>query len=95
MLKKTITAREANQRFSKVLREVQDGYEFLVTRKGRPVARISAVAADGTRVLTPEQERAAKRLIKGLRRGWPLGIGRFSRDEIYDERIARMKMFRK
>jgi prevent-host-death family protein len=95
MLKKTITAREANQRFSKVLREVQDGYEFLVTKKGRPVARISAIAVDGVRELTPEQERAAKRMIAGMRRGWKLGIGKFSRDEIYDERISRMKMFRK
>ena len=37
----TITAREANQQFAKVLREVAQGKEFVVTMRGRPVARIT------------------------------------------------------
>lgn len=95
MRRKTITAREANQRFSKVMREVQEGYEFVVTKRGRAVMRLSPVAKAGERVLTPEQERAALRMLKRMRRGWKLGIGKFDRDEIYNERIDRMKMFRK
>jgi prevent-host-death family protein len=95
MRRKTITAREANQRFSKVLREVQEGYEFLVTKRGRAVMRLVPVARDGERVLTPEQEKAHARVMAFLRRGRKLGIGKFDRDEIYNERIDNMKMFRK
>lgn len=95
MLKKTITAREANQRFSKVLREVQRGHEFVVTKNGEKVMRMVPIGTGGERRLAPQQEKAHARTMARLRRGWKLGIGKFSRDEIYEERINRMKMFRK
>jgi prevent-host-death family protein len=41
---KTINAREANQRFSELLSRVEkDGCGFLVTKRGRPVARLLPV----------------------------------------------------
>lgn len=83
-MQKTISAREANHNFARILREVESGSEFLVTRKGRPVARIVA-APRGERTLTPEQEAAHARTMARLRKGWNLGGGKFDRDSLYDE----------
>lgn len=87
----TITAREANQQFAKVLREVAQGKEFVVTMRGRPVARITPAAEDGTRVPTPEQEAAwqpgslaAWQRIRAFAR--PLGIEKVDREELHKRR---------
>ena len=77
----TITARDANQRFSELLSKVEtEGQGFVVTKHGRPVARIVPIET-ARKKLTPEQEAALERLMTT---GWPLGIGTFSRDELYD-----------
>lgn len=44
-----ISASEANQRFSEMLREVAAGESFTVTSRGRPVARVSPVGRKGGR----------------------------------------------
>jgi prevent-host-death family protein len=38
-----VTATEANQRFSEMLREVGQGESFIVTSRGKPLARMSPV----------------------------------------------------
>jgi prevent-host-death family protein len=88
-MSKTITLRDANQGFSRYIREVEAGEEFVITRNGKPVARLSPVG--GKRVLTPEQEAARARMIARMEKGWPLNIGKFDRDEIYEERIDRRR----
>ena len=81
----TITAREANHHFARVLRDVEAGKEFVVTRNGVPVARIMPEkTADGRRRLTAEQQQALADSLGALRRGWPLGIDRIDREELYD-----------
>jgi prevent-host-death family protein len=82
----TISARDANHRFAQVLAEVEAGKEFIVTRRGIPVARIVPERLpDGRRRLTPEQKQALADSIARLRQGWPLDIKRFDRNELYDE----------
>ena len=39
-MSKTLTLREANQTFSRCVREVEAGEEITITRHGRPVARL-------------------------------------------------------
>jgi prevent-host-death family protein len=80
---KTITLREADRDFSRLIREVEAGEEFTITRDGEPVARL--VSARRERTLTPEQEAALARLKETMTKGWPLNAGRFNRDELYDE----------
>jgi prevent-host-death family protein len=41
----TITARDANHHFARLLRDVEAGKEFIVTRNGVPVARILPAGA--------------------------------------------------
>lgn len=78
---KTVTAREANQRFAKLLSEVEAGGPgYVVTKRGKPVARIVPVETKPRR-LTPEQEAALARILST---GWNLGIEKFDRDELYD-----------
>lgn len=76
---KTVTAAEANQQFSRVLREASQGETFTITSRGRPVAVIgpAGVATDLRRVA-----RAA--LIDRLRRQAPIGSRNWTRDELYD-----------
>jgi prevent-host-death family protein len=79
----SITAREANQRFSEVLARVQsEGKGFVVTKRGRPVARLLPIEAACSE-LSPEKEAALRRLFASAK---PLGVGRLSRDELHERR---------
>jgi prevent-host-death family protein len=88
-MQRFVSAREANQQFSRILRDVEAGAEIVVTRRGQPVARIVPTQPSGERQLTPEQEAAHARSMARLRKGWDLGGGKFNRDELYDEILAR------
>lgn len=85
-MSKVITLRDANQSLSRCIREVEAGEEFVITRKGKPVARLIPTA--GKRMLTPEQEAAIERLAST---NWPLGTERFSREEVYQEKVDRYR----
>ncbi len=91
-----ITAREANQNFSRILAEVAAGKSFVITRHGVPVARLAPEpTADGKRRLTPAQEKAWEETLALIARlkpeplpddlppGWPR-----SRDDLYAERLG-------
>ena len=69
---KTLTLREANQAFSRCVREVEAGEEITITRRGQPVARIVPVRRK--RILTREQEKALDQALKIMEEGWDLGI---------------------
>jgi prevent-host-death family protein len=60
----TMSLREAHQRFAEVMRAVENGAEFVITRRGRPVARI-VPAGSRARPLSPEQRAALARLMAG------------------------------
>ena len=81
-----ITSRDANHQFSHLLRQVEAGREFVVTRNGIPVARIGPIQPqDGSRRLSAEQERALADSLARLRKGWTLGIERLDRNALYDD----------
>jgi prevent-host-death family protein len=90
MVQRSVSAREANQQFSRILRDVEAGAEILVTRRGQPVARIvPAAPPPRERQLTPAQEAALERTRRRLEKGWDLGVGKLDREELYDEILAR------
>jgi prevent-host-death family protein len=86
-MSKVITLRDANQQLSRCIREVEAGEEFVITRKGKPVARL--IPTDGKRALTPEQEAARARALAVMTKGWPISAGPLNRDELYDDIIDR------
>ena len=81
---KTLTLREANQTFARCIRAVEAGEEFVITRNGVPVARLSPV--NGRKVLTPEQQAAYERMLKRMAEGWDIGAGPLDRDALYERR---------
>ena len=78
---KTVSAREANQSFSKLLGEAARGEEVIITKRGKPVAKLVSVTGSDKGA---EWEEARDRLMKRLRRGVDLGGIMVSREEIYD-----------
>jgi prevent-host-death family protein len=79
---KQISLRDANQGFARCIREVEGGEEFVITRNGRPVARIVPIA--GKRVLSAHQQAARERMRRRMKKGWPMGIGKIDRDSLYE-----------
>jgi prevent-host-death family protein len=79
---KTVSLREANQSFARCIREVEAGEEFVITRNGKPVARLSPVSS--RRVLTPEQEAAWERTRRRMEEGWNIGAGPLDRDSLHE-----------
>ena len=78
---KSVSAREANQHFSRLLGEVAAGEEVVITRRGRPVATLSRYRG---RPMTPEREAAIERLMARLSKGVRLGGVKVNREEIYN-----------
>ena len=52
---KEVALRDANQQFAKYVRAVEGGQSFVITRRGKPVARLVPIEP-GKRLLTPEQQ---------------------------------------
>lgn len=78
-----ISVREVNQNFSKYLKNVEKGTRIIVTKYGYPVAQI--IPIEIKQRLTREQAAAKKRILMRMQKGYPLGIGKFRREELYDE----------
>jgi prevent-host-death family protein len=81
-MRKTISLREANQAFARCVREVEAGAEFIITRNGRPVARL--ISANGRRILSAEQQAARARTRARMEKGWPIGANRLDRDSLHE-----------
>jgi prevent-host-death family protein len=77
---KAVSAADANRRFSELLRTVKKGGSVVVTSHGKPVAKISPVVEDD---LAAEGARSA--LFTRLRRERVVNVGRWTRDELYDD----------
>ena len=79
-MEKSVSATDANRKFSKLLRAVRDGQSYVVTSHGRVVARIVPAQEDAsaTRV-------AKAALLKRLRAEPAVKIGRWRRDELYED----------
>ena len=85
---KQINLRDANQEFSRLVREIeQTGERVLVLRNGKPAVEIVPAAERGAvRSRTPEQERAIRAFLK-LARAKPGDSStdhRWTRDELHE-----------
>ena len=78
---RSVSAREANQQFARILGEAANGEEIVITRRGKPVA---VLVPYRQAALTPEQETAIEELVEMMRRGIGKGARRFSRDEMHE-----------
>jgi len=72
----------ANQDFSRLIKEVEQGEGFVITRRGRPIAKLVPHTAD--RTADPEWAAAHRRMMARLDEGASLGGLRVEREELYD-----------
>ena len=79
---RTIGAREANQRFSELLREVEAGKDVTITRHGKPVAHLSSVRGKTRSVA--ERKKAVAEMVRLMKKGLDLGGRSYSRDEMHE-----------
>lgn len=79
-----MSVREANQNFSKVIAAAEQGETIIITKNGKPVAKISPQPHDRTQ--DPEWQAAYQRLVESLSRPRPsIDVGKVSRDDMYDD----------
>ena len=80
---RTISATEANQTFSRLLRNLERDCEgYLILRRGRPVARL--IPESGDRLTDPAWKNDYARMMDRLNKGVNLGGLRIDRDELYE-----------
>ena len=75
-----VSATDANRRFSELLRTVKKGRSVVVTSHGKPVARITPVLDDERAA-----EGARSALFARLRTERAVKVGRWRRDELYND----------
>jgi prevent-host-death family protein len=80
-MEKAVSAADANRKFSKLLRAVREGHSYVVTSHGKAVAKIVPVEKGGG-----VTHRARVVLLKRLRSQPVVTIGRWSRDELYEDK---------
>ncbi len=78
-MKQQVSLREANQHFSRYIEAVERGEEIIITRRGRPIAKI--VRLSRLREPTAAQRRAWNRIKSSARN---LHIGKLVRDELHE-----------
>ena len=79
---RTVGLKTANREFSKLIRYVERGEGFVITRRGRPVAKLVPHAGD--KAADPKWAAAYRRMVARLEVGARLGGLRVEREELYD-----------
>lgn len=78
-MQKVVSAADANRKFSELLRIVRKGHSYVVTSHGKPVARILPIEEDGGIAAGTKSA-----LLARLRSERVIKVGRWSRDELYE-----------
>ena len=83
-MEKTVSAADANRRFSDLLRGVRKGQSYVVTSNGRAIAKLIPAIADKRNVA------AARSVLLARLKSQPAAQGdkahkRWTRDELYEE----------
>lgn len=79
---RTVSLMTANREFSRLVREVGRGESFLITRRGRPIAKL--VPHSAGKAADPEWAAAHRRMIARLGAGASLRGLRIERDGLHD-----------
>jgi prevent-host-death family protein len=82
-VEETVSAAEANRRFSQLLRGVREGRRYIVTAHGRPVAQL-VPAADADSEERRVRKAALRALLDRVAEQQVIDIGRWTRDELYE-----------
>lgn len=81
-MQRQASLREINQQLARYVKDVEQGDEVVITRRGKPIARL--VPIDRERRLSSEQHAALARTLERMRRGYSLGGKMPPRDELHE-----------
>lgn len=79
-MERSVSAAEANRKFSKLLKMVRDGHSYIVTSHGKAVAKLVPLQKSDS-----VTRRARAALVDRLRSERVVNAGRWTRDELYEE----------
>ena len=79
---RTVSLVAAKRDLSRLMREVEQGEAFLITRRGRPVARLVPHRTD--KMADPDWAAAHRRMMARLQEGASLGGLRVEREQLHD-----------
>jgi prevent-host-death family protein len=82
-MQEIVSIREANQHLSRYLERVEQGAEIIITRRGKPIARVLPITEARPR-LSDAQCAARERLRERMNRGYALGGARIDRDTLHE-----------
>lgn len=82
-MKQHVSLRDANQHLSRYVEAVERGEEIIITRRGKPVAKITRIVT--AQRLTAAQKAIRERMLTRMRKGYHLG-GRVPSRELLHER---------
>lgn len=74
--------RDINQRLPEYIQMVEQGEEIMITRRGKPIAKIIPVIQKND--LTQAQQAALKRSLSRMKQGFNYEDGTFNRSDLYD-----------
>ena len=81
-MQEIVSIRDANQHFSRYLERVERGTEIIITRRGKPIARLLPIGAQAG--LTDSQHAARLRIRERMERGYALGGSGVDRDTLHE-----------
>jgi prevent-host-death family protein len=81
-MKQQVSIRDANQHLSRYVEAVERGEEIIITRRGKPVAKIVRIA-NGQRLTAP-QNAIRERMLARMRKGYRLGGRVPSREQLHE-----------
>lgn len=79
-MEETVSAAEANRRFSALLRGVREGRSYVVTSHGKPVARLIPAGKHDDVASS-----ARSTLLSRLEKQPVITVGQWRRDELYED----------
>lgn len=80
-----LNLRDANQQFSKIVREVAEtGEEVVVLRNGEAAVKIVPFEPEGKRRLSPSQQAALNAFLESARASTAKSEGPWTREELYE-----------
>lgn len=80
---KLISTTDANREFSRIMGDVREGKSYLVTSRGKVFARITPVKERDA----AQKATARDLLVAHLKAQKPKNVGRWTRDELYEDSV--------
>jgi len=81
-MQEIVSIRDANQHLSRYLERVEQGAEIIITRRGKPIARVLPMESPPR--LSDAQRAARERLRERMERGYALGGARVDRETLHE-----------